>query len=650
MDDVIISRFAVNPKPYIKKDYTVRGFDTETHKGLSTLISDDAGRYLKLKDKEDVFSFLLNIKYRTSINFFFNLEYDTNAIIKHLDCEELRNLAQYNSVSTEVKDNIIKISIVPKKCLKISTLNDKRKSINVVKFFDIAKFYQIDDSINGLFKTYNTIFKTDEKKALDASKEFPLDRISVEDIAYCIKDSLMCKRLGEYFVSMTNELVNLKDFYSPASIGKALIRLNLKSPMQFHETDSEQYMAYNSYAGGRFEVIKRGNFSDYPVYMPDINSAYPYQLSRLMESSGSISRNKRYEDDATYSFFECDFKIPECVISPVKMWMDSLHVLGYPQGNFKKVFVTKGEFEILNKMGLNPVITEARHIFNENGIKPFRWIEKIYLKRLALKDAGDNRELILKLAMNSIYGCMWQHLLKWERRKDATLEELNTEDFEEISYCISCGYELSDSECVGDENNQCPRCLKEDTIHIEFRCKKYYSGQFFNPVYASEITARTRCRIFLDAMAQHEGKDTVMFATDAICFDKKPSLKYSRKLGDYSIPDKKMHAFILGSGIYSFYDDEGNIIPNKQKFRGGISKMDVRKMADINRITDECDFSRHSPMKLKESKRRFQDLNIFKEKDKKLRVNFDETRIWDWRPKTFRDLLENVIESRPLTI
>src|SRR5436309_11898389 len=69
---------------------SIYALDTETYKGDIFLIADSDGRYLDHITPESVIKFLFHKKYQNSWNFFYNITYDAEVILKLLG-KELNN-------------------------------------------------------------------------------------------------------------------------------------------------------------------------------------------------------------------------------------------------------------------------------------------------------------------------------------------------------------------------------------------------------------------------------------------------------------------------------------------------------------------------------------------------------------------------------
>ena len=605
----------VQPIEYTKLDKKVLGFDTESDKGAATLAADNEGKHAIIHEVQDILKFLNNRCYRNTVNFFFNLGYDTCTILKHLSIERQKEIANTNQ--TEIGK--YRIKIIPEKQLQIGKI-DGKKTKQVTTFYDIYKYYQV----GNLEETYSEMFKTGYVKALDASKGFPIEDIDLDVIKYCIDDSKACQRLAQYIVDPCYLITPVKKFISPASIAKMSMRQHLHQPYMYIPTRHNE-MALSAYNGARFEVLKRGWFDKIHSY--DIRSAYPNEMQDLYEASGETFSNKIYHPDATYSYFKADVDIPDMLIPPVRHLLADKKILIFPTGKIKDINLTKGEYEILKEYDAKIEIKKATHLFNVNERKPLEYVKEIYEERMKLKKLGDPRQLILKLILNSMYGCFIQ-------RTPRILEaDVTDNDKIGIYHCIECGER---TEAV----KMCPECYGD--IEVNYIKKVLTNGQFFNPVFATEITSRVRCRLFKESVKRSQ--DILMYATDSISAVKKLRLKIGEGLGEWEAKEN-LKGLIVGSGVYTLLNRDGSLYKNK--FRG-FGKFDIIQGMKES-INDKVSFYKKRMLKLKESirQKRHDEFNTMLGITKELDINFDCKRIWAEKAINAQYLLNNQIESKP---
>ena len=102
------------------------------------------------------------------------------------------------------------------------------------------------------------------------NKQFPNDILKDEKesklvIDYCILDAKLTQQLTEFWLDKFYESFGMypTKFHSAGTIAMQFLHTKLKSWSSFFTTPySIQELAYKTYFGGRFEVLKRGTFSN----------------------------------------------------------------------------------------------------------------------------------------------------------------------------------------------------------------------------------------------------------------------------------------------------------------------------------------------------------------------------------------------------
>jgi hypothetical protein len=205
-------------------------------------------------------------------------------------------------------------------------------------------------------------------------------------------------------------------------------------------------------------------------------------------TDGRWISGKSLDPDAKLGFFEIEANIPDIKrVAPF-----AFHVPGtilYPSGRFR-TYVTIDELRACESPSYYRIKSSWQYIPNSDH-KPYKeFIESLYAKRLALKQAGDPSQLPIKVIMNSIYG--------------KTGQKVN-------------------------------RVI----------------GNLFSPVIFASITGSTRAQMYRFAIDNGLESDVVSFATDSICSTKDLGVKSSR-LGDFSLDKSGDDVYYLQNGIYRF--------------------------------------------------------------------------------------------------
>ena len=609
----------------INKIFPTVSLDTETVKGKCVLICDNHKRYLFPNHIDELINYLFYKNYQYSINFFYNLKYDTNAIIKLLPKEHIKNISNYkHTIYTDRNLNVFDINIIPDKLLKIS------KGHHTVKFFDLAQFYNK--------KKLQTLAEEINKSKVEIDDIGNLDVYKIKcDINYqnkildrCYEDCIITDIFAQKLIKTINKFVKIRNYYSGASISRQLVLQNLNK--KYLNLPSLKFMDYalKSYNAGRFEILKKGYFKS--MIERDINSAYPYEIANLLSCDGLYKYNKEYEPESTHSFLNCDVKISECYLSPLRFQLPSskkeqygnfgTNLIIYPSGSFKNVYLTKTEYETILNSGFDITVNHACHLFNSEPEKPFEYIDKLYYYRKEIQKSDKDLSDTIKVGLNGIYGTF----ININKESGLTkIEDEYTEDFIII-----------DNE-------------------IYFTKNKTIAGNMFNPVWAAEICANVRCKIYND-FKKYEDR-IICIATDGVKLTKDIPIKESNKLGEY---DKSSfnEGILIGSGVYQFGD--------KTKFRGFDSKLNLKDLLlenkdkkiintvvnrvlglkpSVNNITVDLLDEHNNIIK---KKLNIDDINLFVKINRSLNINFDHKRIWDRNFTDCNDILTSIIDSKPI--
>jgi len=456
--------------------------DTETYEGNVFLIADSDGKYLDEITPNSVIKFLFHKKYQNTWNFFYNLSYDAEVILKLLGTE-LNRYKRTRNLSFEFGNYTL--DYIPNRKLAI------RKGHHSTVFFDIAQFYHaslVDAYQNNIKPLPEAYLEMKNKRSEFSPRFYNRNKTLIRN--YCIQDCILTKELATKWIELFHDAFG----FHPArwvSSGYLAEKVLINNGIEFPRFDSIQYeiqdLAFRSYFGGRFEILKRGFIGD--AYLYDINSAYPYALTHIPNlSKGRWIRQKSIHADSKMGFFRILANVPDCKYIPPFAFRVQNNIM-FPSGKFE-TYVTLEElkackdetfYEILDSWQFIPVSDEY----------PYReFIEKMYLKRLELKQNNSPLQLPIKIILNSIYG--------------KTGQKIN-------------------------------RVI----------------GNLFNPVIFAFITGFARAQLYRFVMQHKIERDIVSFATDSICVTRKLNID-SKKLGEYSFDNYASDVFYLQNGIYRF--------------------------------------------------------------------------------------------------
>ncbi len=374
------------------------GLDTETYKGYARLICSNDGDYKFLESFDDVLQFLTQNKFRGKYNWFFNIRFDFEALIKYLDYGELVDL--YNNKKL-MYNQFFTIEYLPSKYFSIKDTHN-----NNYYFYDMHNFLEM-----SLQKASTEFLKDSKLSDIINSKQLNInDNYWNENreniIKYCIQDADLTKRLADYFwnIIYTNINFNPKLPLSKGKLSEEYFLHKCKIPTINTIPFDCLNTAYNAFYGGHFEILKRGYFDH--VYSLDIKSAYPSEIANLINySNGKWYRVKEMDENAHTGFYKCSIEAMEPYFSPFKQKIGGDAGLNiYPNGRFTQ-YLTKKEVQFFESHFENSAIKiNYGYEFEPKKIEyPFKEeIEQLY----AWKEKETNPEIkyCVKIILNSLYG------------------------------------------------------------------------------------------------------------------------------------------------------------------------------------------------------------------------------------------------------
>ena len=574
---------------FSKKENT--GLDTETYQGYVKLICDHDGRFKEVESFDDIMEFLTHNKFRNKYNWFYNINFDFQSIIKYLPLEDLTTL--YINRKIEYRHHTITYLNG-----KFFSIGDKDK--HYYYFYDLFNF--LDTSLDKASKKF---LKDEKLKIIDANKlntDWEYWKKNRNDIIrYCIKDAELTKRLADYFWDI---IYTHLEFYPkrPFSKGKLseeyfLSKCYIPTINDILELQPKiiEY-AYESYYGGRFELLQKGYLEN--VYLYDIKSAYPKGISELIDfNNGKWKKVSKLTKDTEYGFYYCDIDVKEAYFSPFHMKLGELNI--YPNGKFKK-YLPRCEIDfILNNFdnvkikvidGFEFYPKELKYPFREEILRLYEWKEK---------EKDPDIKYAVKIILNSLYGKTIQ--------------------------------------VSGDENR---------------------TGKLFNPVYSALITAGTRNKVL--ELSLQKPECIIDLNTDGVGSTEKLKVPKNPKLGEFEKDFEGMGVYIMSNIYNLWNDNgesknrlRGFAFKKEKDYDDNIvSLKDI--LYSMNKGTTYS-YSTSRPYHLGEcllhtKKKTKEMINVFYDSEKEININGDRKRLWNGQFKNGRDALSRCIRSIPLIV
>ena len=369
-----------------------RGFDTETnYKGDIMLLCDDTGRHIWKPDLREILQFLTYKDYRKTINWFYNLSFDIESVLKMLPEDKLIEILKTNETVYEG----FKLFYLPQKAFKVSD-----KSKHSLYYWDIAQFY--GTSLDNASKQY----LGDNKSVSDIKSLMTYlwsDKVKDVVYKYCIHDCDLTRRLAERMHKGVLDCnISFSKPFSRASLAETAFLENCDIPQYLDAPRDVNKYFYWSYYGGWFELFKRGYHNSHIIEY-DINSAYPYAMLNLPDLRGMDWKDtvKRHKDAVVGVYLVSVTPQTKKYITPAQIRTESLSV--HPQSSLLK-YVTHIELETLQQDYKVKILTGYEG-FIDHPTYPFRdYVLKLYEDKKNYKGMDDMMYDCIKRVLNGFYG------------------------------------------------------------------------------------------------------------------------------------------------------------------------------------------------------------------------------------------------------
>ena len=571
------------------------GLDTETPMGKIKVVATNE-EAVEVVTFEDILTFLGKYHYQGAIFWTFNLQFDIEHILKSTgDIDFLRDLYENGTHRPGIEYKGYLIQYIPRKLMKIC------KNKHCFTFYDIAQFYR-GASLERASRQYLGIGKLKNVDSKSLGEEVGYyERHKPETLEYCQRDAELTLKLAKKIEeTFTSRGVSFRNPISMAKISEVYVTDHYQYPKVLPEHKQMHIAAQQTFHGGLFWTLKRGYFRE-PLYCFDINSAYPSVMTTLPHWANGEFKEVFEPTGAQFGWYGCEFDcywIPQFEYqkqaftqqmdgyNPIEVVFNNKRKI-YPVG-IRKQWITAAEYHWMKKNGFKCEFgygyewTQTKNKF----ASPFEWMGAIYNERkLIMKhDKSGMLQYALKILLNGLYG-------------------------------KTCQF-------------------------------KHGTGKMTNFFYASYITAKTRLKVA--EIAMKHPKETIEIATDSVTLTKDISdeLKITDYLGDWGKTEYTEGLFV-GSGMRQTWL-EGSAEEYVTYARGLTDKRDYNLKEDMenNRASAELSFSRKRPIHLGEMlmhhyKLKFDDLGVFMEIKKNLRVNTDTKSVWERDYETFGDFLDS---------
>lgn len=368
--------------------------------------------------------------HRDAFHVGFAFSYDANMIVRSLHPRSLMKLHKTGGVALRRNGYRYYIQFLPSKWFSVSRKpqDDKGNHKKVsVRIFDIFSFFT-----TSFVKAYEKHVGPIPQLVLEGKSQ----RNDFSDLAYISK---YWQAEIECLVALANTLrdrmveagFKLTSWHGPGALANyALAERKMGSKKRECPKEVREAAKY-AYAGGRFEMFKLGRTMG-PIYSLDINSAYPFGISRLPDLTSGVWEHRTFGDDGESSLRP---RIARFGVYRVRLLPQRTDTF-IPRtpgplfhrdkvGNISFPWVTEGWYwspEVRNLVRRVPTnrweILEGWEFLGAN-YDAFDWLPEMYAQRKDWKAEGIAAEYALKLCMSSLYGKMAQRVGWNEERRTA---------------------------------------------------------------------------------------------------------------------------------------------------------------------------------------------------------------------------------------
>jgi len=534
-----------------------RGFDTEAYRGNCKLLACSNGAYIESDNTLKLIDFLWGnaLFPNEGYNFFFNVDYDFEVIVKQFVITNFREVKAGYKKALEIKrvineklssgdevsyaewamlDKFNHVEHLKVGGYEIKYIKDKcftlKKGRKHKFFFDIANFLSVEGEHISLDKASELLLgehKSDKELGLDRKQigetEGYYEEHREDIIKYCINDCKLTADLGREVIKGFSDLgfeFPVKPF-SKATISKEWLRKQkgfIESQLYYEDIMKLPYASgiRKSFRGGIIRLFGLGSYNNVTEY--DINSAYPYAISQLTSlEKCEVTMDRENMGKCDYEFYLVEtedwsllgLKAKNGVkVIPEEFNDTMLNEIIYCKTN-KPVsrWITKWDKQILDLYGVGYKILDYFGI-KTRGEKLFPQILKLYEYKNEIKKKYGKQSVQywgIKIVLNGIYGIFAQ--------------------------------------------------------------RKPHISKYTNFIFASHITGMCRYLIMSKIYEKRkQGAQPLMINTDGVYFinDCKPD-KSSNALGEFEV-NKLKQVVVFGNGVYYKIDESNNGVLRKRGF------------------------------------------------------------------------------------
>lgn len=381
----------------------------------------------------DMLEYMIDVsaRYPYAIHVGYAFQYDATMIIQSLSINKLIKLKDKGYCMFSFDDEYTwSIKWIPRKTFTVtrrpkSSPAKSRAGISLT-VYDYSSFFG-----RAFLATCEEILRDDlngeDREVIKHGKE-ARGKQSWDDIGeirhYWDREIILIQRVFEKFRNVMYQAgFQLREWYGPGALANyinAVNRIRPKlagvqttsgmMPNEVHEASK------HAFVGGRFELFQGGRVKG-PIYAVDINSAYPYALTKLPSfEKGQWVHVKNPKSIALFGVYRIRYQAPSATpldTRPMPLpHRDNRGLISYP--NVVHGWYWSPEAAMVGQLPGTEII-EGWEWQTENEDRPWQFLHEMYDRRMRL---GKKNLLSMpfKLGPNSLYG-KYAQTVGWDQKK-----------------------------------------------------------------------------------------------------------------------------------------------------------------------------------------------------------------------------------------
>lgn len=361
-----------------------------------------------------MFDLILAVEQRepTSIHVIYGGEYDFNMMLRDLP---IRNLLELRRTS-KTKWEGYRLEHIPRKWFVVSKNGVHAKIFDVISFFAAPYIQALEEHKVGTDEQRERIRQGKEDR-----RTFTFEDLNYIEPYWWDEVQLLPVLMAQMRESFYRAGVYIHHWHGPGAIARYMLREHRVKESKSEDIPSEVHVAARyAFAGGRFESFQAGLYEG-EVWNADINSAYPYAATMLPNLS--TGRWRHVGKPTSSDVDPHQFSVHHIKYLKTNRQRDNLSV--EPQPLFRRFHDDRVTWpntvtgwywapEASNIVNDPHAEILESWVFEDDGSRPFGWLQEYYDHRLSLQRMADPMELAFKLGPNSVYGQLAQRA-GWER-------------------------------------------------------------------------------------------------------------------------------------------------------------------------------------------------------------------------------------------